>query len=194
MEQAQPMSSPLLAELTPHPVLFSCCTFQPPVGSQVSAQEGQGSPSAVWGSLPFGPGYRGLAWMETLLSSELGRERVLGVRTELGDHPAKVQHREHQGRTPSGVRHCFGVHARSLHVASRFWKAVHSPDPDGVEGSGSVTGLSLEGSCPTAPHAHSHPKRGEALWSQEAHWSSWLTAAYAPPAGAAGRDLRCARS
>lgn len=81
------MSSPLLAELTPHP--FSCCTFQPPVGSQVSAQEGQGSPSGVWGSFPFGPGHRGLAWMETLLSSELGRDRVLGVRTELGDHPPR---------------------------------------------------------------------------------------------------------
>lgn len=43
--------------------------------------------------------------------------------------PPKAQRREMQGRA-QGVGHCFGGQARSLHVASGLWKAVHSPDPD----------------------------------------------------------------
>ena len=78
-----------MAELTPHPFLFSCCVLQSSAGSQVSAQDGQGSPSAVSDSLPFDPWYRELAWMETLLSPELGGDPVLRVRTRLGDHPLR---------------------------------------------------------------------------------------------------------
>ena len=78
-----------MAELTPHPFLFSCCVLQSSAGSQVSAQDGQGSPSAVSDSLPFDPWYRELAWMETLLSPELGGDPVLRVWTRLGDHPLR---------------------------------------------------------------------------------------------------------
>lgn len=43
-------------------------------------------------------------------------------------------------------------------MASGFWKAVHSSDPDGVEGDGSVLGLRLEGSCPAASPSPSPPR------------------------------------
>lgn len=57
-------------------------------------------------------------------------------------------------------------------MASGFWKAVHSPDPDGVEGVAQFLGSTWKVPVPLPPQAHSHPKG--ALVSQEAHWSSWL--------------------
>ena len=58
-------------------------------------------------------------------------------------------------------------------MASGFWKAVHSPDPDGVEGVAQFLDSAWRVPVPLPPVlAHSHPKG--ALVSQEAHWSSWL--------------------
>lgn len=63
-------------------------------------------------------------------------------------------------------------------MASGLWKAVHSPDPDGVGGGGSVPGLRSQSSCPTSSHAH--PSQGRrALGPQEAPESSGLR----PPNG-----------
>lgn len=50
------MSSLLLAEHSPHLFFSSGCALQLPDGSQVSTQEGQGTPSAAWGSFPQAQG------------------------------------------------------------------------------------------------------------------------------------------
>lgn len=89
MGQTQRMSSPLLAEPIPHPFFSSCCVLHPRVGSQVSSQERQGSPSAAWGSFPQGPEHRELAWLEVPLSSELGWDLFLGVWTEPRHRPPR---------------------------------------------------------------------------------------------------------
>lgn len=78
----------------------------------------------------------------------------------VGGPSPKAQHRELQSGAP-GVSHCFGVHTRSPHTVSGFWKVVHSPDPDGVEGGSSV--LCSDVRAPVPPpthHAHPHPKGG----------------------------------
>ena len=159
-----------MAELTPHPFLFSCCVFQPLAGSQVSAQEGQGSPSAVSDSLPFDPWYRELAWMETLLSPELDGDLVLRVRTKLGDHPLRSSTGSTKaeslvsstdlGCTPSLCMCLLGSGKRSILLTQMERKEWLS------------SWALLGGFLSHCPHAHSHPKG--VLVSQEAHWSSWL--------------------
>jgi hypothetical protein len=79
------MSPLFLAGPTPHPFLSICCGLQPRDGSQVSTQEGQRSPSASGGSFLHGRGHKDLAWMDTLLSSELGGDPALEVWTQSGD-------------------------------------------------------------------------------------------------------------
>lgn len=100
---------------------------------------------------------------------------------QAGAPPPEAQGREHRDGAP-GVGHCFGVHSRSLHVASRFWKAVCSPDPDGVEGGGSVQELHSGNSVPMPPTLTPSQQRGR-LMSEEAHGSGWLRPPISPSVG-----------
>lgn len=208
-----------MAELTPHLFLFSCCVFQPLAGSQVSAQEGQGSPSAVSDSLPFDPWYRELAWMETLLSPELGGDLVLRVRTKLGDHPLRSSTGSTKaeslvsstdlGCTPSLCMCLLGSGKRSIlltQMERKEWLSSWAPlggflshcPPCSLtpQGGACVPGGSLE---QLAPPTHSPALRGGCIscdvWALvDKGASPRLTAAYALPAGASGRGLLCARS
>lgn len=66
------MSSPILAEPIPHSFLSSSCALQPPDGSQVSPQEGQGISSAALGQLP--------PWLRAQRTSLDGDTAVLTAR------------------------------------------------------------------------------------------------------------------
>lgn len=71
--------------------------------------------------------------METPLASQLGGDLVLKVRTEPGDHPQRPSTGSSRVESLPRVGHCFGVHTKSLHMVSGFWKEVHSPDHDIVK-------------------------------------------------------------
>ena len=160
MEQAQPMSSPLLAEATPHPFLSSCCALQPRVGPQVSAPEREASPSAASGSFPRGPERRELARMETPLSSGLGGDLFLGVCTESGHRPLRPRAGSTKvgplvsgmalGSMPGLCTWLLGSGKRSILLTRMEWKEV-----------GQSGGLHSEGSCLTAPQLTTHSKGGE---------------------------------
>lgn len=187
----------------------------------MSTQEGQGSPSAAWGSFPHGPRCRAPAWMETLLSSELGGDPVLGLWIEPVDDPprpragsAKVEtpvSGTALGGTPGLCLWLLGSGKRSILLTPMEWKDVAQsgalrgrasvPPPPTLtptprERGARAPGGSLELLAPPTHSSVRLPSVG-ALVAASGLWRVRglpLTAAYAPPAGAAGRGLRCARS